>query len=132
MYKAITTAAISIMILVAHPITIASQSYKSLWTKADKAYADGLPKTALQHIDKIISLSQRDANSPQLLKAMLTRMIVGQEISEDSAKAMIPRIERMAAQQTADADKCLWHMALGWLYTQQESRHDPLDRKSVV
>lgn len=116
--------AITLILLFSQTLTHA-QSYQSLWKKVDNAYSQSLPKTALQHIDKIIAKSQRDNNNPQLLKALITRINVAQDISEDSAKAMVPRVEAIAKAQTNETDKSLWYMTLGWLYAQQDSKATP-------
>ena len=120
--KALRTAVIA-TIVAALPLAAGAQSYKSLWKKVDKACEQELPKTALRYLDDIVNLPQNDHT--QQLKALITRMSIANEISEDSASAMLPRIEAAAQAQTGDADKSLWNMVLGWLYAQQNSRIYP-------
>ena len=130
--KKLTIIAIFAIILATFPIASVSQSYKSLWKKVDKACSQDLPKSALRHLDDIVTLSKKENNSAQLLKALVTRMSIANDISEDSAKAMLPMIETVAGTQTSDTDKSLWNMALGWLYAQQDIKSSPQSRQKAI
>lgn len=130
--KKLTIIAVFAIILATFPIASVSQSYKSLWKKVDRACSQDLPKSALRHLDDIVTLSKKENNSAQLLKALVTRMSIANDISEDSAKAMLPMIETVAGTQTSDTDKSLWNMALGWLYAQQDIKSSPQSRQKAI
>lgn len=114
------------------PLLSSSKKYSKQWKKVDKAMEQELPKTALQHLDRIIAYAQRDDNTQQLLKAMITRLQVSDEISEDSAKAMLPQIEHITSTQSNPADRQIWNMVTGWLYARQNlSLHPEYKDKAI-
>lgn len=120
--KSLRTAVMTVF-LTTFPLASVSQSYKSLWKKVDKACSQGLPKTALRHLDAIVNLPQND--NAQQLKALITRLTIAKDISEDSARAMLPKIEAAARARTSGTDISLWNMVLGWLYAKQDTRLCP-------
>ena len=121
---AIYMALLSLALLCA-PTYAGSQPYSKQWKNVNKALEQALPKTALQHLDRLIDCARRDNNTPQLLKALVTRLQVSDEISEDSAKAMLPRFEQIATAQNNKADHQIRNMVLGWLYANQNLRQHP-------
>ncbi len=116
--------------LTTFPVIAVSQSYNSLWKKVDKACSQGLPKTALRYLDDIVNLPQHD--NAQQLKALVTRLTIANDISEDSAMAMLPKIESVAQSQTSDTDASLWNMVLGWLYAQHNTRIYPQSTTKAI
>lgn len=120
--KSLRTAVMTVFLTTFPPAAV-PQSYKSLWKKVNKACSQGLPKTALRHLDAIIDLPKND--NAQQLKALITRLAIAKDISEDSARAMLPKIEAAAQDKDSDTDISLWNMVLGWLYAKQDTRLYP-------
>ena len=114
------------------PLAMMGQSYSKMWNKVEKARLNDMPKTALNLIDKIISTAQSHDNQGELIKAYIMRINLAEDISSDSASAMLPKVEAIAAKQTKPADKCIWQMVEGWLYANKNMHLYPESKQKAL
>lgn len=119
-------------LLALFPIAVCSQTYSKLWSDVQKAQSKSLPKTAVAGIDKIIARAKADNNNAQLIKAFIVRMQLSEDISADSARAVLPLVEDIALHQPDGADKCLWNMTLGWLLSRHTHTMSADDRRKII
>ncbi|MBP3227273.1 MAG: hypothetical protein J6M53_00665 [Bacteroidaceae bacterium] len=89
-----------------------AQSYKTLWKKAEAAQADDLPRTALEYVTQIQRKAEADGNATQLLRARLTLLTLGEDISSDSAAVEIDRIRAARDAEQRPVERALWNAAL--------------------
>lgn len=93
-----------------------AQTYGKLWQEAEQAQAKDLPKTALASIRKIQEKAVQEGNAGQLLRACLTARQMGQQLSPDTAQAMLDRMEAQLKATENPVEKALWHAALARTY----------------
>ncbi|MGN1236124.1 MAG: hypothetical protein ACI4TS_01625, partial [Bacteroidaceae bacterium] len=103
-----------------------------MWKNVEKAQQQSLPQTAIGHLDKIISVARQDNNGVEILRALMSRLYFAQDISPDSAKAILPIVEKEASMQNNEADRCVWHMALGCLYINTETTTSEESRQNII
>lgn len=102
-------------------VTASAQTYVSLWKQATQAQQKDLPKTELEVMRKIISKASEDKSYGNLLAAEMRSAVLLSNISTDSIR---PAIQRMESQLASTSDKTLqavWHAVLGKLY--KENSH---------
>lgn len=118
----------------------AAQSYARLWKDAQAAMNDDKPKTALQTVERIVAKATAERQEAQLLKGVLVRLQLHQDIAPDSAKKMLRQLEETAGRpdgMTPEA-AALWRSAAGqlcmkqWGDTAAVSRGKGLLRASVA
>ena len=118
----------------------AAQSYARLWKDAQAAMNDNKPKTALQTVERIVAKATAERQEAQLLKGVLVRLQLHQDIAPDSAKKMLRQLEDTAGRpdgMTPEA-AALWRSAAGqlcmkqWGDTAAVSRGKGLLRASVA
>lgn len=85
-----------------------SQNYKQLWDKATVAMEKDLPKTALKELRGIYSVASKHNNTGEMLKAAVCALQMQQDISPDSAKAEIKKIDSIAGNEKRPAERALW------------------------
>ncbi len=95
------------------------QSYKKLWREAQRAEADGLPRTALRAVERVAEKAAGDpAARQQRVKALMRAARLRAEISPDSLWAGIPRLEAGRAALQGTPEGAWLAYALGSLYGQ--------------
>lgn len=83
----------SMLIILLFSINIAfAQNYQKLNHRIDSLVGIGLPKSALNQVDKLDKLARREMNVPMQIKAALYRMTFQSYIEED---ALVPIINRL-------------------------------------
>lgn len=97
-------------------LSLSAQSYEALWKDASEASEKDLPKTALQCVEQIRRKALAERNDAQLLKAALMGNVYGGEISPDTSKVCVERMEQALAAETRPVPKALWHSALARIY----------------
>ena len=83
---------IAAMLLV--PMGIFSQTYQELWKEVEQAQRKDLPKTAMEHLQKIESKAQKAGDYGELLKATLLTSRLQAEVAPDSLKPALERLEQ--------------------------------------
>ncbi|MGZ4048278.1 MAG: alpha-2-macroglobulin family protein, partial [Bacteroidia bacterium] len=67
--------------------------YASQWKKIDDLVNKGLTKSALAEVDKIYDLSKKNNNEPQVIKALLYKITLQQNIEENATVKSIDTLE---------------------------------------
>ena len=75
------------------PMGLFSQTYQDLWKQVEKALDKDLPKTAMEHLQKIESKAQKAGDYGQLLKATLLTSRLQAEVAPDSLEPAVKRLE---------------------------------------
>ena len=97
-------------------LTLSADRFDQLWKDVDESQAQDLPQTTLKKIDKIISLSREKEHGGHLMKAIMMKYHLRQDISPDSAITFIPVIEKSLKAEKSPVMQSLFHVALGALY----------------
>ncbi len=89
-----------------------AQSYNTLWKQAQQAQEDDLPRTALDIVIRIQQKAEREHKTPQLIRAMCTRLMLGDDISSDSVSFDIARIAAYRDAEKKPVERALWNAVL--------------------
>lgn len=113
-----------------------AQSYSKLWKQYEAAVSDDLPKTALQHVRKIVDKARHDRNMPWLLRGEFAEYALMNDVSSDSSAVVLKQIEADMDAETRPVEKALWQSAVGQLllgrYMRYYYRPAPADSASVA
>src|SRR5215831_9433258 len=79
-------------------LTVVAQqkdNYAAAWKKIDTLIiSKGLTKTALTEVNKVYELAKKEQNDAQIMKALVYRIGLQQEIEEDADKKNISMLEK--------------------------------------
>lgn len=92
---------------------VLAQSYESLWKDVENAVGKDLPQTALKKVDNIMKRAADDGDDGQLLRALMTRLWLRNDISPDSSRVDFSDLSRRADAETRPEVKAIWNVALG-------------------
>lgn len=95
---------------------VSAQTYVSLWKQATLAQQQDLPKTEIEVMEKIISKASLDKSYGNLLAAELRSVVLLSNISSDSIRPAIQRMEGQLASTSDETLKAIYHAVLGKLY----------------
>ena len=121
---------LTIFLLAFFPIFASAQSYDQLWKNVTTAQNKDLPKTEIAVLDKIVAKAKKENNYGQLLAAGLQRGSAQVNISPDSLKNEISRLENEALTTKNPAAKAVCYAILGDIYKQNEGLGDNHKAKS--
>lgn len=110
---------------------ICAQNYNKMWKDVAAAQKRDLPRTALAAVDKIVATASRKGDADMLLRALITRMQISEDVSPDSAEALLPRFVSLCEEQTQEPDKNIYHLVLGWLLQNRDEGLHPLSKDSA-
>ena len=100
-----------------HALTPSPQpvNYKDQWKKADSLWDLGLPKSAILIVNKIYDQAKKEKNDPQYIKAVIYRMKLKTDYSEDPIPSSIGEViaEIKGSQEPA---RQILYSILGELY----------------
>lgn len=94
-----------------------AQSYARLWKQVEQAQQKNLPQTVVKLTDEIYRKALEEKNSPQLLKAYLSREAYKQRLTPDSLYASLQYMEQWVAAETRPVDKAILHSLLADEYS---------------
>ncbi|KAA9041544.1 alpha-2-macroglobulin [Ginsengibacter hankyongi] len=99
-----------------------SGNYASQWKKIDDLVGKGLTKSALAEVNKIYSLSKKASNEPQVIKALLYKITLQQNIEEDATVKSIDTFELEIASSKEPARSILESITaeMYWNFFQQQ------------
>lgn len=112
------------------PVFMFGQSYDALWKQVEKASQNDLPQTEQQVLKKIISKAEKEKAYGHLLKAELKQISLACEVSSDSLK---PAVERLEVREKAIKDEALravYQTVLGLVYEQNSQALDDSKTKT--
>ena len=112
------------------PTMLFGQSYDVLWKQVEKADQDDLPQTEQQVLKKIISKAGKEKAYGHLLKAELKQMQAVCEVSSDSLKPAVERLEERVDGMKDEALKAVYQTVLGLIYEQNSSAFDNSQKKA--
>ena len=96
--------------------------YASQWKKIDDLVNKGLTKSAVGEVDKIYNAAKKDRNDPQIIKALLYRVTLNQNLEEDANVKSIAAIEKEIASAKEPAKSILNSITaeMYWNFFQQQ------------
>ena len=112
------------------PTMLFGQSYDALWKQVEKADQDDLPQTEQQVLKKIIVKAGKEKAYGHLLKAELKQMSVASEVSPDSLKPAVVRLEERIDGIKDDALRAVYQAVLGLIYEQNNHVFDDSKKKT--
>ncbi|MEO8855050.1 MAG: hypothetical protein ABI359_14800, partial [Ginsengibacter sp.] len=73
------------------------EDYSSQWNKVENLQKKGLTKSALQEVGNIYRNAKKNGNEPQIIKALLFKINLKQDIEEDASVKAIDSVENEIA-----------------------------------
>ena len=107
--------------------------YTSQWKKVDDYQKKGLTKCALEEVDKIFIAAKKSNNDPQIIKSLLFKITLQQNIQEDASVKSIDSLEKEITVAKEPAKSILQSITaqLYWNYFQQ-NRYKLYQRTNTV
>ncbi len=111
----------------------AQNDYASQWKKVENLQKKGLTKSALQEVENIYNDAKKNNNDAQIIKALLFKINLRQNIVEDASVKSIDSIENEIAIAKEPAKSILQSIAaqLYWNYFQQ-NRYKLYQRTNTI
>ena len=110
-----------------------SKKYKSEWKTVDSLNRKGLPKSALEVVEKIYKKAKADKNNDQILKAVVHRMKYINASEEKAFTNLLNDIDKEIAESTFPNQNMLHSMKaeMYWMYYRNNS-YQILQRTNTV
>ncbi|HLT34119.1 MAG TPA: hypothetical protein VKZ98_10045, partial [Aquaticitalea sp.] len=98
-----------------------NQVYTSLWKKVEKLENEGLPKSALEVVNKIASQAKKDNNAPQQIKTLLYQSKYAMTLDEQAQLKVMADFKNAIATSETPTKNILENMlaTMYWQYYQQ-------------
>ena len=103
------------------PMELFSQTYQELWKQVEQAQQKDLPKTAMEHLQKIEAKAQKAGDYGELLKATLLMSRLQAEVAPDSLLPAVKRLEEKAEKTQEVALKAIYCTVLSKVYADNAS-----------
>lgn len=71
--------------------------YREQWRKVEAFEKDGLTMSAISQVNAIYELAKKDNNQPQIIKSLLYKIKLSENITEDATKKMIDTLQQEMA-----------------------------------
>lgn len=109
------------------------ESYTSQWEKVEQLQKKGLTKSALSEVDNIYTNAKKGGNEPQIIKALLFKITLQQNIVEDASVKSIDSMQLEIASAKEPAKSILESITaqLYWNYFRQ-NRYQLYQRTNTV
>ncbi len=98
------------------PMDMFSQTYQQIWKQVEEAQQKDLPKTAIQHLQKIENKAQKDRAYGQLLKSTLLHSRLQSEVAPDSLQPAVSRLESELASASDRVLEAVYATVLSKIY----------------
>ncbi|MCM1312255.1 MAG: MG2 domain-containing protein [Bacteroides sp.] len=95
-----------------------AQTFDNLWKQVENAEKKGQPQTAKTVAEKIYRKAETEGNFPWLVKSYSQIVYLNTDISADSFKVNIERVEKMLEGKEGTCDAAVLHCILGAAYNQ--------------
>lgn len=107
--------------------------YTSQWKKVDDFQQKGLTKSALAEVENIYNAAKKSSNDPQIIKSLLFKITLQQNIQEDASVKSIDSLEKEITFAKEPAKSILQSITaqLYWNYFQQ-NRYKLYQRTNTV
>ena len=117
-------------VLLLIPMGIFGQTYQQLWKQVEEAQEKDLPQTAIQHLQRIETKAQKERAYGQLLKSTLLHSRLQAEVSADSLRSSVSRLEQKVEGLNDEALKAVYYTVLSKVYQNNSGYFDDGDTKS--
>ncbi len=121
----------TLAILLLTTMEMFSQNYQSLWKQVEEAQDKDLPKTAMQHLQRIADKARKERSYGQLLKASLLHARLQSEVAPDSLLPAVKRLEQQEQQAADVALQAVYDAVLSIVYKQNPQLGDDWQRIST-
>ena len=110
-----------------------SDNYITQWKKVDTLVSKGLTKSALTEVDKIYASAKKTNNDPQIIKSLLYKVTLNQNIQENASVKSIDTLEQEISSAKEPAKSILQSITaqVYWNYFQQK-RYQLYQRTNTV
>lgn len=98
------------------------KNYDQEWKKVEDFVKKGLPKSALEEVQKIYTMAVRDKQEAQIIKTLVFRMNLQDEIREDNESYAIKELEKELPGKSAPVQAIL-HSLLAGIYQGYYDEH---------
>ena len=97
-------------------------NYDANWKKVDEFVNKGLPKSALEEVNKIYETAKKEKNDPQIIKALLYQITLNQNTQEDATVKSITNFEKETVAAREPAKSILYSITaeMYWNFFQQQ------------
>ena len=112
------------------PMGLFGQTYQQLWKQVEEAQDKDLPQTAIQHLERIEKKAQKESAYGQLLKSTLLHARLQSEVSADSLRSSVSRLEQQVEGLSDEALKAVYYTVLSKVYQNNSGYFDDADTKS--
>ena len=97
--------------------TLTAQTYGALWKQVEQDLQKDLPQTAMKHLQTIAAKAAKERAYGHLLKATLQHAQLQAEVTTDSLRSAVERLERQDRQTVDVALKAVYDVVLAKIYT---------------
>lgn len=91
-------------------------SMNERWKKVEEYASKDLPESALKEVEAILTQAKKEKNSPQIIKAMVSRMRFITDKNPDETLPLLTEFEAYAAKSADAAEKAVMHTMTAKLY----------------
>ena len=113
------------------PMGITAQTYQQWWKRVGEAQTKDLPKTAIQHLQKIEAKAQRERAYGQLLKSTLLHARLQAEVAPDSLRPAVSKLESQFLSVTDPVLKAVYATVLTKVYDSNPQLGDDADAQAL-
>lgn len=103
---------LTVLVAISTALPVVAQSYDKLWREAEAAIRQDLPQSALHPVNAVYQKAVSESNDAQMLRALLMRHLLWNDIAPDSGKVMLKHIEEAYARQQQPILRAMWASAL--------------------
>jgi uncharacterized protein YfaS (alpha-2-macroglobulin family) len=107
--------------------------FKKLWEEVDTFYNQGLPKSALEVVEKIYDAAKKEQNAAEFIKAVIYKLRYIQEVEENAFEKIYAQLTGELAQSKFPVTPVLHSMLaqITWNYY-ENNRHIFLNRTPIA
>ncbi len=112
------------------PMGLMGQTYQQLWKQVDAAQQEDLPQTAIRYLQKIEKKAHQEKAYGQLLKSTLLCSRLQSEVSSDSLRPAVNRLEQQLEGLSDNALEAVYATVLSRVYADNRQLGDDSEQKS--
>ncbi len=102
-------------------LTMNAQTYEAMWKKVTELREKDHPQSAIAQLREIEQKATREKQTPQLLKAYLSRLEINEALSADSLRSPVEQLLEWEAKETRPLDKAVLNLLLGMYSMEKET-----------
>ena len=96
------------------PLAGVAQSYERLWKNVEETREKDLPQTLISQVNQIYEKAMKEKNTPQLLKAYLSRVECQVELTPDSLQKELQYMKDWAMKENDPLQKAVLMFLSGY------------------